>query len=65
MRNAALEAEQKDISYKDILVKDKKLKKILTEKELDIALEPKNYIGASKKIVAKVFNIINKSKLMK
>lgn len=65
VRKAALLASEKDITYREVLLKDKTIKNKLSEKELNTALNPGNYLGSSKKIVNEVVKIIEKSKLIK
>ena len=65
VRTAAVDARQKGQDFRFELLKNNKIKKYLTEAELDSALNPKNYLGASKTIVIKVEKLITKSKLMK
>lgn len=55
LRNAAMESYEKGTPYRDILLKNKTIKKYLTEKEIDKALNPKNYIGTA---VEQVENVI-------
>lgn len=56
MRKTSLLAIQKNITLKDaFLIENKKLK-ILSDKELNDALNPKNYLGATEQIVDRVVN---------
>jgi adenylosuccinate lyase len=57
LRAAAMESYDKGTAYRDVLMKNKQIRKHLTEKELDAALNPKNYIGTA---VKQVENVIKK-----
>jgi adenylosuccinate lyase len=65
VRKAAITANEFDLTYKNALLKNKKIKNLLTNNELDNALDPTNYLGSSKKVVSEVNKIISKSKLLK
>lgn len=65
VRNAAQELNQSGLTYKSVLLKNSTIKKLLSEKELNFALNPNNYLGSSKVIVSKVIKTISGSKLMK
>jgi adenylosuccinate lyase len=65
VRDAAVTARTPGHDFKTELLKDKKLTKLLSNKELDSTLNPINYTGSSKEIAFKVIKIITKSKLMK
>jgi adenylosuccinate lyase len=67
VRTAAVNSRQAAATgdFKSELLKNKELKKLLSPHELNSALEPSNYLGASKKIVSKVATEINKSKFMR
>ena len=65
VRKAAVDTAQSGLPYREVLLKNNKITKTLNHTELNHALDPKNYIGASKSVVAKVVKIINTSKLMK
>ena len=65
VRNASVDSRQSGIDFKDVLLKNKKVKELLTEKELEKALNPNNYSGSSEEIVERVKRIINRSKLIK
>lgn len=54
MRKISLNAVQKNKSLKDIFLEENKKSKLLTEKEVDSALKPENYLGATDKIIDKV-----------
>ncbi|MCK4455073.1 MAG: adenylosuccinate lyase, partial [Thermoplasmata archaeon] len=53
-RKCAGKARAKDIHLLDVLLKDKAVKKHLTAKAIRKTMDPANYLGASKKIVANV-----------
>jgi len=55
LRQASMKVMKENKSLKEILVKDKIIKKKFTEKELDWYLDPKNYLGTS---VQQVENVV-------
>ena len=54
MRKTALKAASQGKSLKEIFVQENKKLKILTDKEINDALNPANYLGAAEKIVDNV-----------
>jgi adenylosuccinate lyase len=64
VRTAAVASRANNTQYKSELLKLSKIRKLLSEKQLDSALDPRNYTGSSKLIVKKVNKLINGSKLM-
>ena len=54
MRKTSLKAVQKNKSLKEIFLEENKKSKLLTKKEIDSALKPENYLGATDKIIDKV-----------
>ena len=54
MRKTSLKAIQQDRSLKEIFIEENKKFKLLTDKEINDALKPENYLGASEKIIDKV-----------
>ena len=54
MRKTALKAVKEDKSLKEVFLEENMKFNILTEKEIDNALNPENYLGASEQIVDKV-----------
>ncbi len=50
-RECALESYKKDKPFRETLLKNKKIKKLLNEKELDKVLDPSNYLGTAVKQV--------------
>ena len=54
MRKTSLSAVKQDKTLKEVFISENKKLKILTEKEINDALKPDNYLGATKKIVEKV-----------
>jgi len=50
-RDVAMTAREKGVHLRDALLKDKDVTKLLTAKEIEKALDPSSYIGASGKIV--------------
>jgi len=55
LRTITMESYGKDISFRDLVMKNKEVRKYLDEKEIDAALNPVNYIGTA---VAQVENVI-------
>lgn len=51
LRRCAVESMDKGKEYKDVLVENDVIKKALSEKELDDAFNPYNYLGASEEII--------------
>jgi adenylosuccinate lyase len=54
MRKTSLKAVQQNKSLKEIFIQENKKSKLLTEKEINDALKPENYLGVAEKIVDKV-----------
>ena len=54
MRKISLKAAAENKSLKEAFTKENKKLKILSEKEIFTALDPKNYLGATEKIIEKV-----------
>ena len=54
MRKLSLKAVQQDKTLKEVFVTENKKLKMLTTKEIDDALDPKNYLGASEQIINRV-----------
>jgi adenylosuccinate lyase len=54
MRNISQKAIEHDKTLKEIFIIENKKLKLLTEKEINDALNPENYLGVSEKIVEKV-----------
>jgi len=54
MRKVSLKAVQKNKSLKEVFIEENKSLKILTEKEIDYALKPENYLGVTGEIIEKV-----------
>jgi adenylosuccinate lyase len=55
LRQASMKVMKENKSLKEILVKDKIIKKKFTEKELDWYLDPKNYLGTA---IQQVENVV-------
>lgn len=51
LRNASIEARKKNISMKDILINNSIINTKFSEQELDMLLDPKNYLGLAVKQV--------------
>jgi adenylosuccinate lyase len=54
LRKCSMKADAEGMTLGEILRKTKKVTKVLSEKELDTALDPTKYIGHSEKIVERV-----------
>jgi len=54
IREAALEARSRDVHLRDVLSKHKVVRKRLTARALDAAMDPREYLGASRQIVDEV-----------
>jgi adenylosuccinate lyase len=65
VRSCTVSARQNKREFRAELLKTAKIKKLLNDKELDRALDPNNYLGASKDIVSQVVKTVSGSKLMK
>jgi len=61
MRTTALEAAQQQISLKKAFISHNKQAKLLTEKEIDMALDPKNYLGATQAIIDRVIKKLDRT----
>ena len=54
MRKVSLKAVKQNKSLKEVFIEENKSLKALNEKEIDNALEPENYLGATDEIIEKV-----------
>ncbi len=63
MRKTAIEAKQKDVSLKEILMKNPKINNIFNETEIDSMLDPKNYLGKAEEQVENLVKILRKKYL--
>ncbi|MGF3554278.1 MAG: adenylosuccinate lyase [Thermoplasmatota archaeon] len=54
MRKVSLKAVQQNKTLKEVFMEENKKLKILTEKEIDFALKPENYLGAAEEIIERV-----------
>ena len=54
VRECAMECYDKNVDFKDVLLKNKEIEKYLNEKEILDALNPENYIGTAVKQVDRV-----------
>ena len=54
MRKTALKAAKENKTLKETFVQENKKLKLLSDEEIDDALNPSNYLGASEKIIEKV-----------
>jgi adenylosuccinate lyase len=60
MRKTALEAAQQHLSLKEAFTKQNKQLKILSSKEIDDALNPENYLGATQQIIKRVITKLDR-----
>jgi len=60
MRKTSIKAVKQNKTLKDILISENKKNKLLTEKEINEALKPENYLGAAEKTVEKVIKKIER-----
>ncbi len=54
MRKVSLKAVQQNKSLKEVFIEENKSLKVLNEKEINNALKPENYLGATEEIIEKV-----------
>jgi adenylosuccinate lyase len=54
MRKVSLKAVKQNKSLKEVFIEENKSLKVLNEKEIDNALKPENYLGATEEIIEKV-----------
>jgi adenylosuccinate lyase len=54
MRKISIKAVQQNKTLKEVFIEENKRVKILTEKEINNALKPENYLGATEEIIEKV-----------
>jgi len=54
MRKTSLKAVSEDKSLKEVFIQENKKLKLLSEKEINNALKPENYLGATEKIIDNV-----------
>ncbi len=60
MRKTALKAVEKNKTLKEVFLEENKKLKLLTVDEIDYALNPSNYLGASEKIVERVIKKLDR-----
>jgi len=51
VRDAAMDARKKGVHLKEVLAANPTMKKLLSAKELDAAMDPERYLGRSAEIV--------------
>jgi len=61
VREASMIASSKNEHLLDVLLRCKKLKKIMNEKEIRIAMDPANYVGGSPQIVDSMVSAVEKA----
>ena len=54
MRTTALKAAEENKSLKEVFIQENKKLKLLSDKEIESALDPINYLGATEKIIDRV-----------
>lgn len=54
MRKVSLKAVQQNKTLKEVFIEENKKLKLLSEKEIEFALKPENYLGATEEIIEKV-----------
>ena len=54
MRRVSLKAAKQNKTLKEVFIEENKTIKALTEKEIDYALKPENYLGATQEIIERV-----------
>jgi len=54
MRKISLKAASENKSLKEVFIQENKKLKLLTEKDINYALKPENYLGATEKIIDRV-----------
>ncbi len=54
MRKTSLKAAQQNKSLKEVFIEENNTLKLLTDNEIDSALKPENYLGATEEIIEKV-----------
>ena len=54
MRKISLKTVQQDKTLKEVFIEENKRLKLLSEKEINDALDPRNYLGATEEIIEKV-----------
>ena len=60
MRTTALSAVQENKSLKEMFLSDKKNLSLVSEKEVEHALNPENYLGATDQIIERVLKKIER-----
>jgi len=60
MRQTALKAASEDISLKEAFRKENKKKQLLTNQEIEYALNPENYLGATDEIIERVIKKVDR-----
>jgi len=54
MRKTSLKAVEQDKTLKEVFIEENKKLKLLTEKEIEDALNPENYLGVTEDIIDRV-----------
>lgn len=60
MRQTALKAAAENITLKEAFTRENKKKQLLSEKEIDDALNPENYLGATDEIIERVIKKLDR-----
>jgi adenylosuccinate lyase len=61
VRTSSMKAEETGKSFKDMLLKDKQVAKLIKKEELEKVMDPKNYIGVAPELTDKV---VEKAKIV-
>jgi adenylosuccinate lyase len=62
LRTASLQSEEKKVGLKETLLADKRVKKLMTKKEIDKIMDPANYLGKTGEVVDLVVEQANPAK---
>jgi adenylosuccinate lyase len=57
VRKSSMSASEKEIGFKEALLKDDAIMKVLSAEEVDAAMNPSNYLGSSERIIDRVAEI--------
>ena len=61
MRKTALKAAAENMSLKEAFIIENKKNKLLSDKEIDQALDPENYLGATEEIIDRVIKKLDRN----
>lgn len=57
VRKYAIKAQTENLNFKDIFLRDKKIKKVLNEDELEEVVNPRNYLGQYREIIDRIIKM--------